>query len=185
MKLVQGTLAVLGGMGLALSAWAQAPEVGSKFAFVEVERAVTTCDEGKARLKELEIWAKPLQDELARLNKAINDAGAELNAKRASGAPDDALADLNRTLVAKQREFEDRQRVAKRDFEARQNDVLKDLGSKISDVVAAYAKENNFTAVFIFKPNELIYLNPGADITSAVVKLYNEKYPYSAAASAK
>jgi Skp family chaperone for outer membrane proteins len=80
--------------------------------------------------------------------------------------------------VAKQREFEDRQRVAKRDFEERQTTVLKDLGEKLNAVVTQYADQNHYTAVFILKPNDIVYLANTADITDAIIRLYNERYPF-------
>jgi outer membrane protein len=184
MKVLHGAAALLGGFGLAMSAWAQTPEAASRIGFVEVERAVVACDEGKARLKELETWAKPLQDELSRLGKEINDLTGDLNAKRGV-ASDDVLADMNRQLVAKQRTFEDKQRIAKRDFEARQDQVLKDLGGKLQEIVGGFAKENGFTAIFILKPNDLVYLSAGADITDVVIKLYNQKYPFPGGSGAK
>ena len=149
----------------------------SKIAFVDVEKAVVSIDEGKARLKELDDWARPRRDELARLGKEINDLQTELASKR-NVATEDALAELNRRIVAKQREFEDRQRVAKRDFEERQNAVLKDLGEKLNAVVTQYADQHRYTAIFILKPNEIVYLAYQADITDAIVKLYNERYPF-------
>jgi len=153
-------------------------EVGpSKIAFVDVEKAVVSIDEGKARLKELDDWARPRREELARLGKEINDLQAE-RASKQNVATEDAIAELNRRIVAKQREFEDRQRIAKRDFEERQNAVLKDLGEKLNAVVTQYADQNRYTAVFILKPNEIVYLAYPADITEAIVKLYNERYPF-------
>jgi outer membrane protein len=149
----------------------------SKIAFVDVEKAVVSIDEGKARLKELDDWARPRRDELARLGKEINDLQAERAAKQ-NVASEDAIAELNRRIVAKQREFEDRQRIAKRDFEERQNAVLKDLGEKMNAVVTQYADQNRYTAVFILKPNEIVYLAYSADITEAIIKLYNERYPF-------
>ena len=149
----------------------------SKIGFVDVEKAVVSIDEGKAKLKELDDWARPRRDELARLGKEINDLQAELAAKR-NVAAEDALADLNRRIVAKQREFEDRQRIAKRDFEERQNGVLKTLGEKLNAVVTQYADQNRYTAVFILKPNDVVYLANSADITDPIVKLYNERYPF-------
>jgi outer membrane protein len=184
MKLWQGAAILVSGLGVAMSAWAQAPEVASKIGFVEVERAVLACDEGKARLKDLEAWAKPLQDELAKLGKDINDLTNDMNSKRGV-ASDEALADLNRQLVAKQRAFEDRQRVAKRDFEGRQDAILKDLGGKLQEVVATYAKENGFTAIFILKANDLVFLASGADITDIVIKLYNQKFPFPGGSAGK
>jgi outer membrane protein len=161
-----------------------AQEAASKIGFVEVERAVFVCDEGKARLKELETWAKPRQEELTKLGKEINDLGAEINAKRGVTS-DEALAEMNRQLVARQRDAEDKQRVAKREFEKRQDQVLKDLGSKLQEIVGTYARENGYTAIFILKPNDLVFLAPGADITDTVIKLYSQKYPFPGAAAGK
>ena len=177
MRFAQCAIAFAGAVGLAAAVSAQAPEAVSKIGFVEVERAVFVCDEGKARLKDLETWAKPRQEELAKLAKEINDLGTELNARRGV-ASEEALAEMNKQVVAKQREAEDKQRIAKREFEKRQDDVLKDLGSKLQEIVGTYARENGFTAIFILKPNDLVFLAPGADITDTVIKLYNQKYPF-------
>ena len=184
MRHLQRTVAFLGALGIAAGAWAQSPEASSKIGFVEVERAVLACDEGKARLKDLDAWARPRQEELARLGKEVQDLGAELNSKRGV-ATDEALAELNRQLVAKQREAEDKQRVAKREFDKRQDEVLKDLGSKLQEIVSGYAREQGFTAIFILKPNDLVFLAPGADITDTVIRLYNQKYPFAGGSGGK
>ncbi len=183
--------AVLAGVLLATAAQAQqapaqAPQGGvapTKIAFVLVQRALAGTDEGKARLKDLDTWAQPRQDELARLDKEINDLKGEI-INRQGVATEDALADLNRKLVSKQREFEDKQRTVKRDFEAKRQNLLKELGGRLQDVINKYADENRYMAVFIINPEQLAYLAPSADITDTVIKLYNERYPGTAAASA-
>ncbi len=156
---------------------AQAAVPPVKIGFVDVERAVVSIDEGKAKLKELQDWAKPRRDALEKLGNDIQALQQELASKRGV-ASDDALDQLNKQLVAKQRQFEDMQRDAKRDFDEKQNAVLKDLGQKLNDVIAQYADSNRFTAIFILKPNDVAYLANSADITPTVIKLYNEKYPY-------
>ncbi len=177
--------AVLVGVSLGAAAWAQQPaEPGpTKIAFVYVQRALGSTDEGKVRLKELDDWARPRREELAKLDKEINDIKGELVTKQGV-ASDDALADLNRRLVARQRELEDKQRIAQRDFDERRQSVLKDLGGKLQDVITKYADANRYTAVFIFNPEQLAYLANSADITETVIKLYNEKYPLVAKAAA-
>ena len=52
-------------------------------------------------------------------------------------------------------------------------------------LVGTYARENGYTAIFILKPNDLVFLTPGADITDTVIKLYNQKYPFPGAAAGK
>jgi len=177
--------AVFAGTLLATAAWAQQPQQAqqpapSKIAFVYVQKALASTNEGKARLKELDSWARPRQDELARLDKEINDLKGEIITKQGV-ASEDAIAELNKRVVAKQREFEDKQRTGKRDFEAKQQALLKEMGGKLQEVITKYADENRFAAVFIFNPEQLAYLANSADITDTVIKLYNERYPVAAA----
>ncbi|MGV8042004.1 MAG: OmpH family outer membrane protein [Thermoanaerobaculaceae bacterium] len=164
------------------AAMAQAPEP-TRIGFVDVERAIVAIDEGKAKLKDLETWAKPRQEELQKLGKEINDLQGELVSKRGV-ASQEALDQIQQRLVAKQRQFEDRQRVTKRDFEERQDAVLRELGGKMQQVIQGYAEKSGYAAVFLFKPNEVAYLAPSSDLTDTVVKLYNEKHPFAAAPAA-
>jgi outer membrane protein len=173
--------AVLAGVFLTGSGLAQQAEPPTRIAFVYVQKALASTDEGKVRLKDLDDWARPRQDELARLDKEINDLKGEIVSKQ-STASNEALGELNRKLVARQREFEDRQRIAKRDFEEKQQGLLRELGGKLQEIITKYADQNRYTAVFIFNPNELAYMANSADITDTVIKLYNEKYPLAAKA---
>jgi outer membrane protein len=161
----------------------QAEQPATKIGFVYVQKALASTEEGKARLKELDDWARPRQEQLARLDKDISDLKGQILAKQGS-VSDDALCDLNRQLVAKQREFEDRQRDSRRDFENRQQTLLKELGGKLQQIITDYADKNRFTAVFIFKPDDLAYLANSADITDTIIKLYNDKYPLAPKAAA-
>jgi outer membrane protein len=173
--------AVFAGVFLAASGLAQQAEPPTRIAFVYVQKALASTEEGKVRLKDLDDWARPRQDELGRLDKEINDLKGEIVTKQGATS-DDALGELNRRLVAKQREFEDRQRIAKRDFEEKQQGLLRELGGKLQEIITKYADQNRYTAVFIFNPNELAYMANSADITNTVIKLYNEKYPVAAKA---
>jgi len=177
--------AVLAGALLSTAAFAQlasAQGAGAptKFAFVLVQRALASTEEGKVRMKELDTWAQPRQDELAKLDREINDLKGEIITKQGA-ATDDAIGDLNRRLVVKQREFEDRQRVAKRDFDARRQTLLKELGGKLQELINKYATDNQLAVVFIINPDQLAYLSPSVDITDALIKLYNDRYPLAAA----
>lgn len=173
--------AVFVGVFLAASGLAQQAEPPTRIAFVYVQKALASTEEGKIRLKDLDDWARPRQDELARLDKEINDLKGEIVTKQGATSAD-AIGELNRRLVGKQREFEDRQRIAKRDFEEKQQGLLRELGGKLQEIITKYADQNRYTAVFIFNPNELAYMATSADITDTVIKLYNEKYPVAAKA---
>ncbi len=174
--------ALLACLVMAVGVEAQQP-APTKVGFVDVERAIYTIGEGKARLKELETWARPREEELAKLAKEISDLQTEIVAKRGT-VSDEALESLNRQLVSKQRQGEDRQRTAKREFEERQNAVLRDLGGKLQALVADYGEKNGFAVIFIIKPTDVAYLSASADLTDIFIKLYNEKHPAAAAPAA-
>jgi outer membrane protein len=172
-------VALLAAVAFSQHAAGQAPQGGAtptKFAFVLVQRALASTEEGKARLKDLDTWAQPRQEELGKLDKEINDLKGEMITKQGV-ANEEAIGDLNRRLVVKQREFEDRQRIAKRDFESRRQGLLKELGGKLQEVINKYAADNQLAVVFIINPDQLAYLAPSVDITETVIKLYNERYP--------
>lgn len=164
---------------MAASAALDAQEPPARIGFVDVERAIATIEEGKARLGELREWARPREEELARLGREIETLRSEMTARRGT-VSDDALAEMNRRLVSRQRDFEDKQRIARRDFEERQGVVLKELGEKLTTVITQHADSNRYTAVFILKPNDLVYLANSADLTETIIKLFNEKYPFTA-----
>jgi outer membrane protein len=182
-----GGAVLVGGLlaagSLAQQAPAPQPEPPTKIAFVYVQKALATTDEGKIKLKQLEDWAKPRQQELEKLDKEINDLKGEIMSKQGV-ANDDSAAELSRRLVSRQREFEDRQRITKRDFEEKQQALLRDMGGRLQEIITKYADQNRYTAVFIFKPDDLAYLATSADITDTVIKLFNEKYPVAAPAPA-
>ena len=168
---------------LAGSGLAQQAEPPTKIGFVYVQKAVASTDEGKVRLKELDEWARPRQDELTRLDKEISDLRREIMSRQ-GGANDDALSQLNRSLVGKQREFEDKQRIAKRDLEEKQQALQRELGGKLREIITAYAEQNGYTAVLVMDTLNLVYLKNSADLTDIVIKLYNDKYPLAAKAPA-
>jgi Skp family chaperone for outer membrane proteins len=157
-------------------ALAQQAELPTKIAFVYVQKVLTSTEEGKIRVKQLDEWARPRQEDLARLDKEISDLKGQIQARQGSG-PDDVLIDLNKKLVAKQREFEDKQRIAKREADEKQQALLKELGGKMQEVLNQYADANRFTVIFVLNPNEVAYLAKSADITDTIITLYNEKYP--------
>jgi outer membrane protein len=153
-----------------------APAVAGKVGFVEVERAASMVQEGKAKLKELQDWAKPLNDDIAQQTTRLAELQRQLTQQRAVSTPE-ALKRLQDEALAAQRRLEDARRDAQRELEAKQTEILGDVARKMKEVVTDYAKANDYDAVFILKEMTLIYLVPTANLTDTVVKLYDERFP--------
>lgn len=173
---MQRTLSGVLAVALALAA---VPAMAGKIGWVEVERAAATVKQGKEVLKQLEEWAKPRQEQIKSLADAVSKARQQ--AARQRGVASDEAADrLQQEAVDAQRRYEDAVRTFKREYNQKQNDMLKPVADRLNAVISDYAKANGFDAVLIFKPRTIIYLADSSDLTSTVIKLYDERFPVSA-----
>lgn len=171
---------VLASILLTVAGALPAQEAPTKIAFVDIQRALLSIEEGKAKRKELQDWAAPRQQELQKLDQEIQGLQQDLASKRGS-LSDDQFAEANRKLTAKKREFEDKQRQYSRELEEKQNQVLKALGEKMEKLLAEYATKEKITAVFLLQPDLVAFLANSADITGTLIDLYNKKYPVAQA----
>ena len=152
------------------------PAFAGKIAFVDVERAVATVQEGKAKLDELRAWAEPNDKQIDDLAKRVLDLQRQILQQRAVASPD-ALKRLEEEELDGRRRLEDLRRDLSREFETRQNQLLLDVARKLNQVVTDYAKANDIDAVFIHKGSTLIYMAPTSDLTDTVIRLYDERFP--------
>jgi outer membrane protein len=146
----------------------------SKIAFINYEKAIVNIAEGKAKLEALQEWLKPWQQRLQKATQEVADLQARVN----NTTDENTLAQLTQELKTKQRGLEDMQRTGKREFEEKRADILKEVGEKLNQVIKGYADANEYTAVMILRPNDVVYLASSADITDSIIKLYDLKHPY-------
>ncbi len=163
-------------LALTVVAAAAAPALAGKVGFVEVEKVVAQVQEGKARLKELEEWAKPRREQLQQMRRHVTELHKNL-ARQRGVASEEALKKLQEEAVQAGRRLEDATRDFKRDFEEKQNKLLADVAEKMRRVIEDYAKANDYDAVLIFKPRTIIYLSDSADLTDTVIRLYDQRFP--------
>ena len=86
------------------------------------------------------------------------------------------------TGLARQREIEDKGRQLQRLQEDIQADIilkrdkaLRDISQKINEILIEYGKEKFFGVIFL--QGELqIYVDPALDITSQIIRIYDQKY---------
>ncbi|HKF24760.1 MAG TPA: OmpH family outer membrane protein, partial [Candidatus Acidoferrum sp.] len=85
---------------------------------------------------------------------------------------------LAKQLQRKQEDYQE-------DVNASQQEVIDRIGRKMMDVLDRYSRENAYTVVFDSSAQGApIYAQNGVDITSEIVKLYDQAYPAKAAATA-
>ena len=163
---------------LTLALASAASAVAGGVAFLDAERAVQQVAEGKAKLAELEKWAKPRRDEVARLQQEAASLNQELQQKRAVATPD-ALSELQQRARDAARKFEDARRQFQRDLDTKQNEFLSDVAVKVGTVASDYGRQQGYDAIFVLNAQPLVYVADGADVTDTVIRLYDQRFPHT------
>jgi len=152
------------------------PASAGKVGFVDAEQAVMQVQEGQAKVKELEAWAKPQQQKVEAAAALVADIRQQINKQRSIASPE-TLERLGRDELDARRSFEDAKRNFERDLSAKQEEFFAEIAIKVGRVASDYGKANGFDAIFVLKAQPIIYLSEEADLTETVIRLYNERFP--------
>jgi len=147
---------------------------GEKYGFVNISQVITQTDEGLAEAKELETLGAAKQQELNARRQELEELAARYEKAVEDGSPDSELRDRIKRM---QRELERDVRQAQADVDVSRQDRIQALGSKIVTVIQQFARDNNYTAIFRIDNGQVIYVDPGVDITEQIITAYNEAHP--------
>lgn len=175
----RGSLGLLAGavISACLGASASGLEVANRaprprIAFLDLDRAVSTVEAGRKRLDELDDWALAQQDEVATLVGEVGDAQSRLAAAEATQPPSEVQR-LRTALAVARARFLQKQTSVRREVEARQKVIAQEIGDRIRKIVATWAAERAYTAVFLRSPDRHLFVSEHADITDEIVEIFN------------
>jgi outer membrane protein len=148
----------------------------AKIGLINIQTVIVGTNEGQKELQALEKRFEPkrnelqtLSDEIGALKKQLDTQGSKLN--------DEARAALVKQIDSKQKSLGRAEEDAQTDFATQQNEIVQKILNKLIPIVDKYAKNNGLT--FIIDGSKpwpewpLVWGNPSADISKAVVDLYN------------
>lgn len=187
-------------LGVAAFAYAQTPPSGAvgavgakpgpavaaptptKVAILYVQNAILQSAEGKKIAAELQAKFNPRR---AALEKRQSDIQAMQDQLKKGGATmsDDAKNKLARQIESDgkvlQRDADD----LNADAEQEQSKVFQDLFTKLNAVVGQYATQNGYAVVLDVSNQQgpIMWAAASVDITSDIVKLYDQAHPVAAA----
>ena len=155
---------------------AAAPAAAGKVGFLDTQGAIRGVAEGRRQLAILDAWANQRSDEYEAVQQRVAELGRQLETQRPVASAE-TLARLERELVQAQRDLEDAGRNLRRDLEAKQRELLAEVATRVREIASEYAAANGFDAVFSIEAQPLVYIADSVVITSAVIRLYDERYP--------
>ncbi len=170
-------------LGMALSAHAQAAP--TKVAVIQVQTAILSTKDGQKAAGALQAKFAPKKAELDKKQADIAAMQDQLKKGQATMAEDartKLMRDIDTANTRLQRETQD----AQTDLDEEQQKIMQELGGKMMAVVEKYAQQNGFAIVIdVSNPQTpVLWAAQAIDITSEIVKLYDQANPATGGAAA-
>ena len=173
------------GLGMAQAVPAQAPAAApavinpAKIAWLNLEEAILTCDEGKRELGEVQRFVEKKNQELQVLQKEAESLRNQIQVQAAK-LTDEARADLEVQIDAKETALQRFQQDTQKDIDARRNRVTNQVGRKMVPVIEKVCKEKGLSALFYLNSSRDGWVDPSLIITAEIIGAYNQTYPATA-----
>ena len=159
-----------------------AQQAGTKFAFVNTTAVLQGTAEGQKELSQMEQYITERQATLDSQTSELETLRQQYESQARMLNPDTA-AEMQRTIVDKERALRRLQEDVEVEVNNRRSDVLGKMSEKIQVVIAEFAEQNGYGAVFLQSP-ALPFFAPALDITADIIRIYDQKYPVAGAAAA-
>lgn len=172
-------LAVTSAMVCAMALHAQTPAASQKVAVIQFQLAVTQTNEFQRDYADLQKKYDPKRQELQAINTQIENMTKELQTQ-ASTLSQAQQQSKSQAIEDKKRQAQRMQQDDQSDYQNDMQEMLNGMAQKVGAELQAYAKEHNYTVVLDATESQnqapdVLYWNPGTDITKAVVDAYNAK----------
>ena len=169
-------------LGMAAMVHAQTP---AKVAIIHVQNAILQTKDGQKAAGDLQGRFKPKKDAL---DKKQADIAALQDTLRKGSATmsEEAQAKLRRDIDANNKNLQRDTEDAQADLDAEQGKIMQELGNKVMAVLEKFATANGYSLVLdVSNPQTpVLWASQTIDITSDIVKLYDQANPGTAAPGA-
>ncbi len=155
----------------------------TKIGFVNTVEVLTTTEDGKREVEELNQLAAQRQQEIATQSSELQKLQDQYLSQQAT-LNSVARAQSERTIADKERDLQRLREDIELELNQRQNEMLARASEKIQVIINEYAKLNGFGAIFLRNEGQT-YVDLLLDITQDVISIYNERYPAVAQAAAQ
>jgi len=169
-------------LGITLSAHAQAAP--TKVATIQVQTAILSTKDGQKAAAELQTKFAPKKSEFEKKQADIQALQETLKKGQATMS-EDARTKLMRDIDAANTKLQRDTQDAQADLDEEQQKIMQELGNKMMAVIDKYAQQNGIAVVIdVSNPQTpVLWGAPGIDITSEIVKLYDQANPGTGATS--
>jgi outer membrane protein len=160
------------------SASAPAPAITGplKIAVMNFEAIALYSNEGQRDLAELQKKYEPKQSQIQAQTTEIDNLTKQLQNQGATLSPAEQ-ASRQHSIETKQRDLQRTAEDAQNDYKSEQQQIFQRIGAKVQDFVNGWAAANGYSLIVEAgtQTSNVIYANPGLDVTETVLDAYNVK----------
>ena len=167
--------------GQASAAGSASPVIGSaKVAWLSLEAVIAGCTEGKQLIDQVQKVITQKNTEMETMSKDLDQLRNQLEIQ-GSKLTEEARADLEERITAKETDFQRFQEDTQKEIERQRTKITNQIGKKMLPIVDKMSKERGLTFVLYINPQIAVWIDPGVVITEDVIKAYDAAYPVAAA----
>jgi outer membrane protein len=151
-----------------------AQDTAQRVAIINIQQAIAASSDGQEAARQLQTRFAPKRSELETLQKEVNDLQNQLRNQERT-LSEEARTRLMRNVDEKTRAFNRANEDATAEFQQAEQDAINEIGRKMMGIIDEYAKQNKYTLIIdVSSPQTpVLYADSSADITPAVIELYN------------
>jgi outer membrane protein len=178
-------LLVFPAFALGFAALAHAQAAPTKVAIISVQQAILQTKDGQKASGELQAKFLPRRQELEKKQASIQALQEQMK-KGSATMSEDAKNKLARDIDSGQKGLQRDSEDFDADVQQEEQRIMSDLGQKIMDVIIKYATQNSFAMVLDVSNQQtpVLWADPSSDITTEIIKLYDQAHPGTGAAPA-
>jgi outer membrane protein len=159
-----------------------APAAPTRIAIIYVQNAILSSAEGKKAAGELQGKFTPRRQALEKRQADIQASQDQLK-KGGATMSDEAKAKLARQIDADGKNLQRDADDLNADAQQEQDRVFGDIVQKLNAIVGQYGTQNGYAVVLDVSNQQgaILWASSGTDITSDIIKLYDQAHPVAAA----
>jgi outer membrane protein len=170
------------GLLLASTATVAMAQNGLKIGYVDIQRVIAESEAGKRAKERFQAQIKKAESDVQRERQDLERLRADLDKKGPLLKDEERRnmeADFQKRSVNLQRTMGDYQQ----DLRQKENEMMAEILKELEGVVSDLGKSEKFTV--ILERTQILYSDPGADVTTKVIEAYNNRAPSASPAKPK
>jgi outer membrane protein len=146
-----------------------------KIGFINTLQVLYGSEEGKVEIEKLNQFAAQKQQEIASDASELQKL-QEQYASQQRTLNVETRSEMERSIQERDRRLKRLQEDIQLEYNQRRDKLLAKMSEKIREIINEYAPRNGYGVIFL-RDQTQSYVDPGAEITQDIIRIYNERYP--------